>query len=95
MKAKALFALGLGLLAGGSWLLTGCASTSKMKMAGGDSEPNGSRLWTQNCIRCHNSRSPSEMSNAQWEVAMLHMRIRANLTAAEHKSILEFLQSGN
>ena len=95
MKAKALFALGLGLLAGGSWLLTGCASTSKMKMAGGDSEPNGSRLWTQNCTRCHNSRSPSDMSNAQWEVAMLHMRIRANLTAAEHKSILEFLQSGN
>ena len=95
MKAKALFTLGLGLLAGGSWLLTGCASTSKMKMAGGDSEPNGSRLWTQNCTRCHNSRSPSEMSNAQWEVAMLHMRIRANLTAAEHKSILEFLQSGN
>jgi hypothetical protein len=26
-------------------------------------------------------------------VAMLHMRVRANLTATEHRAILEFLQS--
>jgi hypothetical protein len=29
------------------------------------------------------------------DVAMLHMRIRANLTADEHRKILDFLQSGN
>ena len=95
MKAKALFTLALGLLSIGSWLLTGCASTSATKMAGGEAEPSGTRLWSQNCARCHNSRPSSDYSNAQWEVAMLHMRIRANLTAQEHKSILEFLQSGN
>jgi cytochrome c553 len=57
--------------------------------------PGGARLWAQNCTRCHNSRSPSSYSNAQWEVAMLHMRVRANLTAEEHKAILEFLQTGH
>jgi cytochrome c5 len=55
----------------------------------------GAQLWTENCIRCHNIRSPSTYSDADWEVAMHHMRIRANLTAEEHKKILEFLKSAN
>ena len=55
----------------------------------------GAQLWTENCIRCHNIRSPSTYSDAEWEVAMHHMRIRANLTAEEHKKILEFLKSAN
>ena len=53
------------------------------------------QLWAENCIRCHNVRSPSFYSDAEWEVAMHHMRIRANLTAEEHKRILEFLKSAN
>ena len=55
----------------------------------------GAQLWTENCIRCHNIRSPSTYSDAEWEVSMHHMRIRANLTAEEHKKILEFLKSAN
>jgi cytochrome c5 len=55
----------------------------------------GAQLWAENCIRCHNIRSPSIYSDAEWEVAMHHMRIRANLTAEEHKKILEFLKSAN
>jgi len=55
----------------------------------------GAQLWTENCIRCHNIRSPSIYSDGEWEVAMHHMRIRANLTAEEHKKILEFLKSAN
>ena len=55
----------------------------------------GAQLWTQNCIRCHNIRSPSTYSDAEWEVSMHHMRIRANLTAEEHRKILEFLKSAN
>jgi hypothetical protein len=39
-------------------------------------------------------RSPSSYNDAQWEVAMMHMRVRANLTPEEHKKILEFLKSG-
>ena len=34
-------------------------------------------------------------SDAEWDVAMHHMRIRANLTAEEHRKILEFLKSAN
>lgn len=55
----------------------------------------GAQLWTENCIRCHNIRSPSIYSDAEWEVAMHHMRIRANLTAEEHEKILAFLKSAN
>ena len=49
----------------------------------------------ENCVRCHNIRSPSNYSPAQWEVVMMHMRVRANLTPEEHKKILEFLKSGS
>ena len=56
---------------------------------------NGVQLWAQNCGHCHNVRSPGSYSDAQWDVAMLHMRVRANLTAEEHRKILEFLKSAN
>jgi cytochrome c5 len=55
----------------------------------------GSQLWSENCARCHNMRSPSSYSDAEWEVAMHHMRVRARLTPEEHKAILEFLKSAN
>lgn len=55
----------------------------------------GAQLWAEQCQRCHNVRSPSSYSPAQWEVAMLHMRVRANLTPAQHRTILEFLKSAN
>ena len=97
----------LRLLVGGAWtvaaagrwlvgalfLLVGCSSLKDRHQA--DASPDGSKLWAQNCARCHNSRPSSDYSNEKWDVAMLHMRVRANLTAQEHKSILEFLQSGN
>ena len=57
--------------------------------------PGGAQLWAQNCGHCHNIRSPSSFSNAQWEVALLHMRVRANLTAQEHREILAFLKSAH
>ena len=75
-------------------LVAGCATGSSHDTTAAKSA-SGSKLWAQNCARCHNSRSPSSYSDAQWEVAMMHMRVRANLTPAEHKSILDFLQSGN
>lgn len=55
----------------------------------------GAQLWGDNCMRCHNVRPPSSYSDAEWDVAMHHMRIRANLTVEEHKKILEFLKSAN
>jgi hypothetical protein len=52
-------------------------------------------LWTQTCNRCHYAWSPDQLSPAQWEVVMHHMRLRANLTGDEQKAILEFLQSAS
>jgi len=81
------------------WLI-GCAAANKNsgEVAAGTapstSEKSGAQLWAENCIRCHNIRSPSNYSPAQWDVVMMHMRVRANLTPEEHKKILEFLKSG-
>ena len=55
----------------------------------------GAQLWAQNCGHCHNIRSPNSYSDAQWDVVMLHMRVRANLTAEEHKENLAFLKSAH
>ena len=55
----------------------------------------GAILWSENCSRCHNFRNPTSYSDLQWSVAMHHMRVRANLTADEHRKILEFLQMSN
>ncbi len=55
----------------------------------------GAQVWAQNCMRCHNLRQPHERSDREWEAIVLHMRIRANLTAEEHRLIVEFLKAAN
>ncbi len=55
----------------------------------------GARAWVQNCMRCHNVRDPQERSDREWEIIVHHMRVRANLTADEHRLILEFLKAAN
>ena len=76
-------------------LLFGCSTLGKKGAAESPAEKSGAELWANNCQRCHNLRSPQSLSPAQWEVALLHMRVRANLTPEEHKKILEFLKSSN
>jgi len=56
---------------------------------------NGVQLWANNCTRCHNMRPPESYSDAQWDVAMLHMRVRANLTADDANAIVKYLKSAN
>lgn len=55
----------------------------------------GAQLWGENCLRCHNSPSPETFSDAEWDVAILHMRVRANLTKNESVKIAEFLKTAN
>jgi cytochrome c5 len=55
----------------------------------------GARAWAQNCMRCHNVRDPQERSDREWKIIVHHMRVRANLTADEHRLILEFLKAAN
>ncbi len=77
-----------------TWLI-GCATNQQTgEVAAGTTGKSGAELWADNCVRCHNIRSPSNYSPAQWEVIMMHMRLRANLTPEEHKKILEFLKAG-
>ena len=49
----------------------------------------------QNCMRCHNLRQPHERSDSEWEAIVFHMRVRENLTAEEHRLIVEFLKAAN
>ena len=57
-------------------------------------ELSGAELWTLNCNRCHMIRSPGEFTAAQWQAILMHMRVRANIPAAQAREILKFLQSG-
>jgi mono/diheme cytochrome c family protein len=52
----------------------------------------GAELYAINCNRCHPERYATEFTSAQWKTIMLHMRVRANLPAAQAKQILKFLQ---
>lgn len=77
--------------------LAGCGGTasSTAPVARGSAAKGAAQLWAEQCMRCHNMRSPSSLSDAEWDVAMQHMRIRANLTAADSVAIREFLKSAN
>lgn len=55
----------------------------------------GSKAWADNCTRCHNMRSPTDLSDDQWITSTFHMRVRAGLTGQETRDILTFLQGSN
>ena len=52
----------------------------------------GAELYAINCNRCHPERYATEFTPAQWKTIMTHMRVRANLPAAQAKEILKFLK---
>lgn len=55
----------------------------------------GSKTWSENCARCHNMRSPTDLRDDQWVTAVFHMRVRAGLTGQDTRDILTFLQGSN
>ena len=99
----------LGVAAAAASLFTlGCASNSSQghsavtlasvpttAPAKTRTEKGGAELWAETCSRCHNIRSPSSYSKAQWDVAVHDMRVRANLTGQDERKILEFIKSAN
>src|SRR5438045_762790 len=90
----ALSVLGLSLAGCSTPKSTATAAVAPPKTVKATNQ-SGAQLWASNCGHCHNIRSPSSYSDAQWDVVMLHMRIRANLTADEHRQILAFLKSAH
>lgn len=55
----------------------------------------GAKAWAENCARCHNLRSPSELSDEEWKTSVTHMRVRAHLPKDMADDIVVFLQSSN
>jgi hypothetical protein len=55
----------------------------------------GAQLWADTCGRCHNLRSPSSYSAAQWEVITHHMRVRCTLTGDDERAIVAFLKAAS
>jgi len=55
----------------------------------------GSKVWAENCNRCHNMRGPKELRDDQWITTAFHMRIRAGLTGQEMRDVITFLQASN
>ena len=82
-------------------LVAGCASrhaaTGASASASADatlaSGKGGAQLWTENCSRCHNVRSPDYYSRGQWAIVGQHMRVRGYLTGEEERQITAFLQA--
>ena len=55
----------------------------------------GAKAWSENCGRCHNMRSPKELTDEEWMVSVTHMRVIANLPGNVADDIIEFLKSSN
>ncbi|MCF6364819.1 MAG: cytochrome c [Bacteroidales bacterium] len=70
-------------------LLSNCAVNDDVKAK------SGAQLWGESCLRCHNNPSPETFGDVDWDVAVMHMRIRANLTDEEAKKIAKFLKTAN
>lgn len=71
------------------------SNSSKAASSSSSSDLSGEELWSNNCLRCHNIRPPTTYSNAQWDVIVHHMRLRANITGTEQRAIVEFLKSSH
>lgn len=52
----------------------------------------GVELYAMHCNRCHPERYPDELTGQQWSTIMAHMRVRANLPAAQARLVLKYLQ---
>lgn len=55
----------------------------------------GAQIWSENCMRCHQLRSPAQYNAAQWGVIVQYMRLKAGLTGEQAKKVLAFLQSAS
>ena len=81
--------------------LAGCSSSptaegqAKEEHIAAADNKTGAQLWAENCMRCHNLRSPSDFTPAQWAVINHEMRVRACLSGVEQRRIWEFLQAAS
>ena len=97
--------IALGLLAIG-WLLLAPAAASPQEHERRHEEEGeehdetaliaeGLRVWTRQCVRCHDIRPTWERRDRSWTVILAHMRARANLTRDQARAVLAYLQAYN
>ncbi len=94
-KNRSVQFVSLGIAAAGFALAAGCQENSSAKPTTMAATKGGAQLWSDNCMRCHNLRPPTQFSNSEWQIIVHHMRIRGNLTGQEERDILAFIQSAN
>ena len=51
----------------------------------------GAQVFRNNCGRCHQPRTPGDLSASGWRAVSFHMRVRANLTRREFWALEAFL----
>ncbi len=86
---KLIYLVTVGSLIGIIGYATGCQPSPSVSMK------SGAQIWGETCLRCHNVASPDTFSDVEWDVATMHMQLRANLTPDETTKVKEFLQSAN
>ena len=84
------------VLTGSFWdALVGSSESSGEVKSESNSGLSGEELWSNNCQRCHNLRSPAMQTPVQWQIIVHHMRVRANLTGSDARAIADFLKSAS
>ena len=83
------------VLTGSLWDAIAGSSESSDTLAESSTGLSGEELWSNNCQRCHNLRSPAMQTPIQWQIIVHHMRVRANITGADARAIADFLKSAS
>ncbi len=52
----------------------------------------GAKVFQKACVRCHTAPDPRDRSPQSWQTILMHMRVRAGLTASEAEAVLAFLK---
>jgi hypothetical protein len=84
-----------GLLIGTQGVAADKSSSKKASRADPMQVVRGAKAWKNNCGRCHNLRSPKELTDEEWDVSTAHMRVRANLDGKDAEDIKAFLKASN
>ena len=55
----------------------------------------GAKMWSAYCGKCHNPRPGGEFNRLEWDILMLHMRVRANLPARDSEALRVYLRQAH
>ncbi len=84
-----IFGIAAGLLACGVLGLEALADPGSPEVS------RGARLYSDNCGRCHNARSPRELDDRDWPIVITHMRLTGGIPGDQARAITAFLMASN